>query len=106
MLPEGTPPGAAPEDTPPGSAAASTPVQVDEVPDVQEAEDIAGPVEEQFNSEDPDINRIPVAEASEEEAGSDSLEDAAMTPSTSPGETNAVTSADNIDLLQHSAEEI
>ena len=98
LPPEGTPPGAAPEDTPPGSAAASTSVQVDEAPDVQEAEDIADLVEEQPISEDPDTNRIPAAVASEEEAGSDSLEDAAMTPSTSPGETSAVTSAANTDL--------
>ena len=39
-----------------------------------------------------------MAVASEEEAGSDSPEDAAMTPSTSPGETSAVTSAANTDL--------
>ena len=65
---------------------------------MQEAEDIAGPVEEQPISEDPDINRTPVAVASEEEAGSDSREDAAMTPSSSIGETSAVTSTANTDL--------
>ena len=96
LLPDGSPLITEDETIPSTAVTASQLVPVSEIPDVAGTGDVVETtVRRALPPQEPDGNVSPVGEEVEEEVRSDSMGDAAMTTTTSPGETSAVTSVAN-----------